>query len=149
MENYKLGLFITLAVVFGISAASLTFYYSPPINDFDAFISAMKKCETGEKYISEEDAATWRYTISRVEGTNCVVEVTLLQPKQGSIDMEKLAGDSMECTFQRGVATYPERNLDACHGLLKEELQTIVIDKLQTYVIENLRNIDQGLSESQ
>jgi len=146
MENYKLGLYVTLAVVFGLAATSLTFFYSPPLDDFEEFQASMKKCEAGARYLNEETAATWRYKIDRLEGSDCIIEVTLLQPKVGSLETEELTGYSMECTFPRGVSAYPEKALDRCHGRLKEELQTIVISKLQTYVLDNLNKIDQSLA---
>jgi len=148
MENYKLALYVSLAVLFGVFAFGITFYYSPPLDGFEEFSESMKQCESGAKYLNEESAATWRYKIKGVKDSACVVEVTLLQPKTGDVAMEDLTGYSMECAFPRGIATYAERQLDSCHGRLKEELQTVVIDKLQTYVLENLRGIDLGLTSA-
>jgi len=147
MENYKLALYVSLALVFLAFASTLTFYYSPPENTVEAFFESMRQCETGVSFINEEPAASWRYKIKRLEGSDCVIEVTMLQPKVGDLSMEALAGYSMECAYPRGVSAYPERTLDSCHGRLKEELQTIVIGKLQTYVFDNLKGINKGLEE--
>ena len=59
--------------------------------------------------------------------------------------MEKLSGFNMVCTFPEGISTYPERDIERCHGRLKEELQKIVINRLHKYLIENLGEIEENL----
>ncbi|MEK6819214.1 MAG: hypothetical protein AABY10_04770, partial [Nanoarchaeota archaeon] len=76
------------------------------------------------------------------------IDVTLIQPKTGDLGIDKLGGYSMTCVFQKGAAMYPEKDLDKCHGPLKEEMQSIVIKKLHTYVIENLNTIDRNLASA-
>ena len=40
--------------------------------------------------------------------------------------------------YPKGIPIYPEKDLSKCHGRLKEELQAIIINKLHTYIIENI-----------
>jgi hypothetical protein len=51
----------------------------------------------------------------------------------------------MECGFPKGVVVYPEQDIAQCHGLLKEEMQGIIIKKLHTYIVDNLGEIEQEL----
>lgn len=143
--NKKIILFIVLAVVFIALAISTTFFYAAPCADLECFQNAMRKCSKA-KYINEEPEATWRYEILGLEENQCRIEVTLLQPKAGELGIEKLIGNKMICDFPEGLAAYPEKDLERCHGRLKEELQTMVINRLHRYLIENLGEVGEGLN---
>jgi hypothetical protein len=54
----------------------------------------------------------------------------------------------MECRYPLGIMTYPEKDLGACSGKLKEELQSIVIKKLYTYILDNLGELDESLQQA-
>ena len=74
------------------------------------------------------------------------MNVKLLQAKRGELGIDRLAGYEMECNYPDGVGTYPEKDLEKCHGKLREELQQIIIEKLHAYIIENLGKIDRELN---
>jgi hypothetical protein len=71
--------------------------------------------------------------------------VTLLQAKKGDLGLDKLAGYSMICSYPVGVTNYPEKDLGACTGRLKEELQGILIKKLYAYILANLGQVNESL----
>ena len=145
MVNKKLAAYVLLAIICLLFAIKYTFFYIPKCETFGCFINYMKKCE-GAKFVNDDIEATWKYVISGNKDKEvCEVEVTLLQPKSGELGIERLGGYSMTCVFQRGAYAYPERDLDKCHGLLKEEMQDIIIKKLHTYVINNLNRLDNNL----
>ena len=75
----------------------------------------------------------------------CETEVTLLSAKEGDVGLRDYEGVSMLCYYDIGVAGYPERNLAACHGELKEGLQSIIIEKLYKYLVANLGEIREDL----
>jgi hypothetical protein len=54
----------------------------------------------------------------------------------------------MTCYYPLGTAAYAEKDLSKCHGLLKEELQTIIINKLHAYILENLGKVEEGLEKA-
>ncbi len=58
--------------------------------------------------------------------------------------MRLIEGESIRCYYDLGVAGFPEKNLAACHGPLKEALQDLVIKKLYKYVVANLGEIKEG-----
>tara|TARA_Y100000034_G_scaffold136411_1_gene212735 strand:+ start:3924 stop:4376 length:453 start_codon:yes stop_codon:yes gene_type:complete len=114
---------------------------------FSCFQENMRRC-TKASYINEEPEASWRYDILESRKGNCVVAVDLLQTKEGTLDTGRLKGLSMECSYPKGVGVYPEKDLSKCHGRLKEELQTIIIEKLHVHIIDNLGSIDQNLNKA-
>ncbi len=144
MVNRKLVIFIGLLVIFIVLAVDFTFFYTDKCENYSCFADAMRECKPAV-YVNEEIEATWRYEILGLRGDECYVEVKLLQLKQGDISFEKLSGYDMQCSYAKGIVVYPEKNLDKCHGRLKEELQTIIIRKLHTYIVDNLGKIDEGL----
>ena len=108
--------------------------------DYACFAKHMSKC-TPAVFVNEEQEASWGYRVLGTTKHTCETEVTLLSAKEGDIDLRKYEGTSMLCYYDIGVSGFPEKNLAACHGLLKEELQDIVIQKLYKYVVANLGEI--------
>jgi hypothetical protein len=140
----------TLAVIAGIAcllaiAIYFTFYYNPVCEDFGCFKEMMSNCKRAG-YVNDQSGATWRYDIAGKDGDYCSINVKLLQIKEGNFELSSLEKKSMTCEHLLGVATYPEKDLDKCHGELKEAMQGVVIEKLHSYVIENLGVIDVGLN---
>lgn len=113
--------------------------------NFSCFQKNMKYCSKAS-YVNEADEATWKYEILEKEGRECSISVKLLQAKKGDLEVDKLEGLGMECNYPLGVIQYPEKDLSKCHGRLKEEIQTIIIEKLHTVIIENLGTIDESLN---
>ncbi len=140
----KKGLIVAIIVVL-IIAVYLTFFYNPSCKNYECFQKAMTSC-TQRNYINEEPEASWSYSIKGKEASECVIEVKLLQAKQGELNIGPIQGYSMDCTYPVGASAYPEKDLSRCHGRLKEELQTIIINKLHSYIIENLGKFDEKLN---
>jgi len=44
----------------------------------------------------------------------------------------------MDCYFPLGFANYPDEDLKACSGELKEKLQERIIEKLHQYLLDGL-----------
>lgn len=144
MRYTRLAVFLIIAGVFLVLAIYATFVRAPRCQTFECFGEHMSQCKQVQ-YMNDGEEATWKYEILGIEGSACVVEVTLLQPKEGELGIEELSGYSMECGFPKGVVTYPEKDLGSCSGRLKEEMQEIVIKKLHTYIVDNIGEIDESL----
>jgi hypothetical protein len=125
-------------------AAYTTFFGPRPCVTFECFQSAMKSCKQ-TSYINEEQIASWQYNILGKKDDACEINVKLLNAKEGDLELNKYIGDEMVCSYMVGFASYPEKDLNSCHGLLKEGLQEIIIKKLHIYIIKNLGAIEQGL----
>ena len=144
VNHTKIIVLVVTALVFFVIAFRVTFFYIPSCENFECFQQKMKSCEKAA-YINEEAEATWRYEIEGIANDECQIKVKLLQPKQGSLGIGRLSGYEMTCSFPKGGATYPEGFLDRCHGRLKEEFQSIVINKLHSYILENIGEIDESV----
>jgi len=142
----KLSLLLILVIAFASAALYSTYGIPKECADLECFKEKMISCKKAI-YINEDVAASWRYTIEKETNNKCVIEVELLQAKEGELGVEKLAGYGMTCEYAEGIFTYPEKNLEKCHGRLKEELQTLMIKKLHTHIIENIGEISKELTE--
>ena len=133
------GLILVIAV--------LALYYTfipASCADYACFESHMTKC-TPAVFINEEEEASWKYAVLGTAQGMCETEVTLLNAKEGALDLRIYEGASMRCYYDVGVTGFPEKNLAACHGPLKEGLQDIVIEKLYKYIVANLGEIREEL----
>ena len=108
----------------------------------------MQKCAF-TTFINEEPEASWQYDIQGKSGKSCLVQVTLLQAKEGDLNLNLFEGHRMICSYDLGLAAYPERDMARCHGLLKEDLQSVLITKLHEYVINNLGAIQEAFNNTE
>ena len=116
------------------------YFYSRTCEDRTCFDNAMKTCSRVD-FVKEDDSASWLYRIIGSNNDKCRVEVTLLNLKKGKIDIEKLQGKKMTCEVSKYDTSDPGSDISACTGPLKEELQGIIIQKLNNYVVSNVNEI--------
>lgn len=142
----KWSLIIVLSVIF-VSALGAAIYFTLTnekiCQNIECFQGEMRICSQAS-YVNEDKQASWRYNIIGKDD-GCMIKVTLLQAKQGDLGIDKLNGYSMICTYPLGVVAYPENDLRSCTGKLKEEMQAIVINKLHTYIINNLGELNSSI----
>jgi len=135
---------LVLIIVVAIIAIYFSFFYVRKCSDKGCFNSALLKCSR-VRYLNDVEDATWFYKIKGKKGNECEVYVELKKLKSGTTDLIKLEGKNMICYLPFGYNREPQDNLAKCHGLLKEEMQSIIINKLHNYVINNLGEISEGL----
>ncbi len=132
---------IILIVALIIFTGYFLFFYERQCDTAECFVDAMKNCKV-VSWIRSDEQASWLYTIKwGADGDNCKIEVKLLEIKQGTIDSEKLAGKEMLCTMQKGDTRFPEKDISKCTGLLKEELQDLIIQRMHNYLLENIGQV--------
>jgi len=141
-----LGILVLILVLAGI-AVYITLRQGKMCDDYECFKESMASCSKAT-YINDMPEATWKYRISGASNGECVINVKMLQAKKGTIDMSRLAGYSMDCSYSLGVTSYPESDLSKCHGRLKEELQDVIIKKLYSYIIENIGQVSESLKNA-
>ena len=142
-DNWKAYLIIGIIILL-IAAVYFTFFFYYSCDDLGCFQSHQKAC-VKTKFISDEEDTTWKYTIQGKEGEECEINVEVLVIKKGSADKQKLKGKSMDCYLPLGSIISPESDLARCHGELKEDMQNLIIQKLHSYIIENVEEIDEEL----
>jgi len=138
---------VILIIALIIFSGYFLFFYARPCADSTCFVNAMTTCKS-VSWIREDVQASWLYTIKGTAKTNaCKVEVQLLKIKQGTIDTEQLQGKKMTCTLNKGETKFPEKDISKCSGVLKEELQNIIIQRMHSYLLENIGEIKQEFKE--
>lgn len=144
--NKQRGLIIISLIIVIILALLLNSFFGQgkKCAEQECFDSLMSQCNYGS-YINEEEQASWKYEIQGKNGEECVVKVTLLQAKEGDLELRDFERHTMECSFEFGKVSQPEEDLSACHGRLKEDLQELLIKKLHSYILENLDQIREEL----
>ena len=129
-----------------IAALYFQFIFTIPCKDESCFNANLEICERAN-YLNELKDATWQYKIIGKSGNSCEIEVHLLQIKQGIIETGRLEGETMNCFMTLGVVDAPEKDISKCHGLLKEELQNIIIQKLHSYILSNIGEVSDELNK--
>lgn len=136
--------YIVLAIFFLLIALRFTFFYTESCETAECFFDNLRTCSKAS-FVNNNDEAVWGYKIVSDKGNVCEIQVTLIQQKSSDLDLSSLEGKSMLCSLPIGVVDYPEKNLEFCHGELKEEIQAMLIKKLHTYIIDNLGEIKNEL----
>ncbi len=135
-----------IAVILLGAAIYFSFFYAERCSDSSCFDNALLSCKR-VSYIEETSDASWGYSIRGKVGSTCKVSVKLLQLKQGDVSLGVLQGKRMECYIPYGSVIKPQDNIDRCHGLLKEDMQSIIINKLHNYITDNLGQIEESLGK--
>lgn len=125
---------------------SFFFSYSCKLNDIACFRAHQEKCVRTE-FVNDAGDATWSYHITGKKNDLCEIEASIIQVKEGSIDKENLAGKSMVCSLSLGSISPPESDLKGCHGLLKEEIQELMIQQAHKYIVKNIGQIGEELNK--
>ena len=147
MKNRGYVLLISVLVVFFL-ASYLTFFYHPTCADASCWQAKLSDCKRAT-YIHNPQDVTWKYTIQgKIENT-CEVDVKVIEIKRGLKSTEILEGKEMTCFVPLGSTSAPEANPNRCHGRLKEEMQTLIIQKLHEYILYNIGQIGEEFNSLQ
>jgi hypothetical protein len=136
---------VFLIIIVTVIAVYFTFIFAYTCNDITCFKSHQEKCVKTD-FINDVPDTTWRYHINGKEEGKCEIEVEIVRIKDGTLDKKRLEGKSMTCLIPLGSTISPESDTTKCSGELKEELQSLIIQKLHQYILDNLGEIDEGLT---
>jgi len=144
MRKRAVLLTILLAIVFiGIVITGYSLYYSLiKCHNQQCFYDYLTNCKRNS-YLRETTDTVMDYRILGKENGKCKVDVTLVQIKRGAAELSVLENKGMTCHIPLGVQIDPESNIQDCHGLLKEEIQTIIIQRMHSQIVENLGKISE------
>jgi len=138
----KRGIKIVLATLFVVVLLVLVYlniFYFRDCGSEECFNVQLRECKRGI-YVKPGDVV-FEYKIFGLSREMCEVSVKVLEIGVSEEEKGKLVGKSMDCLFEKGIVVKPESELQDCHGLLKEELQEIIIDRLHKQIVENLAEI--------
>ncbi|MEN7982142.1 MAG: hypothetical protein ABFQ65_01715 [Nanoarchaeota archaeon] len=145
-QTGKLIIFF-LGIIILIGAIYFTFFFSYSCDSLACFQAHQRECSKTH-FVNDAEDSIWDYKILGEENKACGIEVKVLKVKQGNVDRKRIEGKMMTCYLPLGDDTSPEVDIVNCHGLLKEELQEIIIEKLHLYVVENIGEISEELKKA-
>ena len=146
----RLKIVIALIIVILAITIYFTFFYSYKCKNISCFREHQRRCNlisSKTTFVNDVEDATWFYHIKGKKGDECKVQVKLLQVKKGDVSFSKLEGQSMNCYVPIGSVAAPESDISNCHGLLKENLQETINNKLHKYIVGNLGEISGELEK--
>ena len=148
MKNWVKVILWLLVILIVVGAVYFTWFFKYNCESIECFQQNQARCSKA-KYVFESDTTVMSYETKYKDGGRCVTGVKMVAVKEGTVDKEKLEGLNMECWVQMGERiTAPEDDLSECHGLLKEEIQEIMIKNAHAQIISNLGEIGEELEES-
>jgi hypothetical protein len=111
------------------------------------FFDSLKDCKK-ISFVKEDIEYSWFYVISKEASKNsCEINVKLLNVKQESIDSKILQNKEMICIVPKTTTDFPEKDISKCSGILKENLQDLIIQKMYDYLLTNLQEINMSFLE--
>jgi len=122
------------------------FIYSFRCVEETCFAEKIVKCKKAS-YIDINPETVKEYKILGRENGGCEIEVQILQIRQGSVELASLEKKSMICLVPLGTYTAPESDIRNCHGILKEEIQEAIIQRMHSQIVENIGKISEELTE--
>ena len=145
MHIDKRGIQVGIITVLIILGLVVILYSKQCGNNSTCFTTHLSDCDKA-RYISDLQDAAWQYEIvgPTIDG-KCIVNVKLLVAKEGNVDLAGIEGDSMVCYPELGNIADPKADLRYCHGLLKEDVQNAIIQKMHKYILDNIGQINEEL----
>ena len=122
--------------------------YSKNCSDISCYSSYQKAC-TRANYIRDTTSTTWQYEILDTEKNTCEIKVTALLIKEGTIERKTMEGLSMNCFLPIGELAYPGEDITLCHGLLKEEIQHLMIKNAHARILANMNEVNQEIAKEE
>ena len=111
------------------------------------FFDSLKDCKK-ISFAKEDLEYSWFYVILKeASEDSCEVKVKLLNVKKESIDSKILQDKEMICIVPKTSTDFPEEDISECSGILKENLQDLIIQKMYDYLITNLQEINASFLE--
>lgn len=144
ISRKKLSMRLSIAIILLLLLIAVYFGYyfflkTKSCENLDCFRNSLKNCKRAS-YIKEDSLGVWYYDIKGGAKDSCNIKVKLLKLKQGKIDMEHLQNKEMTCNVINSE-NFPEEDISRCSGVLKEELQELIIQRMHNYLLQNLGEI--------
>src|SRR3989344_4747751 len=149
LKETRRVVYIVLIIIAIMAIGAILYFnlsYTRDCQNYACWQEQMEKCSR-TRFVNEVTEASWGYEIKGKKDGGCSMDITLLIAKEGELGITKLMGEKMNCNYPLGVSTYPEQDLSKCHGILKEELLTIKLNKYHAYLLENLGKLAEGLEK--
>ena len=145
-KMWALITFISGAVL--VVSLFLLLFYSEKCQSEECFKTAMAKCQRAT-YTSEINNSVWEYKVKGALNGDCQIAVKNVDITADPKIVASLKGKEMLCYLPLNLTStgiMPEEKVEYCHGLLKEGIQDIIIERMHLYLVQNLVQINQSLA---
>lgn len=132
---------IVCVVIALIVVGYFMFFYSVKCKDSECFSEKLVACSRAS-FVLDNPETVFEYSIIGEKEGRCAVNVKLLQVKKGGAELAILEDKEMLCFTELGALVIPEANIKYCHGLLKEAIQEITIERMHTQIFNNLEQLN-------
>ena len=137
------GIIIILIIVILIFLGWYYFFeYKIKCGDKTCFTQSLVECKKAI-FVNQDSQTITQYQILGQSNGNCQTNVEIIQVKKGASDLSSLEGLDMNCFTPIGSSIMPESNTKNCHGLLKEAIQEVVINRMYSEIVQNLGKISE------
>lgn len=144
MKIKRKGIILVALLLIALIGLAITsyylYFYLRQCGSEECFSNSLVKCDK-MSFIRDDGNNIIHYIILGKEDGFCKVNVNLLQVKKGSSELAVLENKDMDCLLPLGLLTDPARSLKDCHGILKEEIQSIIIQRMHAQIIENIGKV--------
>jgi hypothetical protein len=135
-------IFIVLILILIIFLVYILFIKSKNCKNEECFFNSLKSCKK-TYFLNEDSQYSWAYFISKqASADSCEVKVRLMSIKKNSIDLRVLQNKEMTCIIPKKKADFPEKDISKCSGVLKENLQDLIIQRMYDYLLTNVQEIN-------
>jgi len=133
------------AVILLIGYFASSFFILPKCATESCFKAELWKCNK-VSFLSSSENSTWMYNIKGFSGDECIIYAKAVSIKSDIATGIALSGKDMTCYIPKNVigSFMPEEKIEYCHGILKEEIQRLMIEKMHLYIVQNIGKINQS-----
>ena len=133
------------ALVLLIAYFAASFFYYPKCESKECFNNALQTCEKSG-FLNVKEDSTWLYTIKGISEEKCRINVKAVSLKSDIVTGSALQGKDMDCAIPQNLlgSFMPEEKIEYCHGILKEEIQGLMIENMHLYIVQNIGQINQS-----
>lgn len=137
-------------IIAAVAAAAIliyyasSFFYNPKCGDELCFKNYLGTCAK-VSFTDYKANSTWAYSIKGMSSDGCEVYAKLISIRT-DVSKESLNGKDMSCYIPVNIlgAFMPEEKIEYCHGILKEEIQQMMIEQMHLYIVQNIGEISQA-----
>ncbi|MEM2956513.1 MAG: hypothetical protein QW041_02995 [Candidatus Pacearchaeota archaeon] len=141
--NTKIIYIVLIILTIAIIAILIYFFvYMPECENIECFKDALLRCKR-MGFLNERENSVWIYKIKGFSGGECKIYAKLISIKTDTYTGSIIAGKDMTCYIPKNLlgAFMPEEKIEYCHGILKEEIQRLMIEKMHLYIVQNIKEI--------
>lgn len=130
----------TIVVLALVTGCYFLFFYKTACDNKECFLANMANCKK-TSFSSANAQTITQYTILGTKDGKCKTNIEIIQVKKGALELGDLEGKEMNCFTNIGSGEMPEKDIENCHGELKEQIQSIIINRLYSQILQNVGKI--------